>query len=273
MSYSNALCEPGTWARHRINTVEMYIPREGSDLRWQSIGVSGGEGTVSQATRVVFVRRESSPGRSPATIQTGWKSLVSRSRNSMTLARSIGCQDEPPANWTRERRRHVYPRHPITNFLTANMVLLCMTPLAARAITEARKVAGDGLAELCLPEEPPLADPVAGNPISHGQLIGIAKLLRKHADKTTARDEGGEVVSYTLDSLLRGCTLYIPPPPPKKEPVSSLLKLKLREHPDKTNRHQNTKPSWHDSAKKKKQKHTNECLTPTLPPNRLLPPR
>jgi hypothetical protein len=122
------------------------------------------------------------------------------------------------------------PRHPITNFLTARMVLFCMTPLVVRAITEARHIAEDELTELCLPDEPSLADPAVGNPISHGQLIGIAKLLRKHAGESSRKDEAGELVSYTLDSLLRGCTFYISPPPPKKEPVSSVFEMGLRIH-------------------------------------------
>jgi hypothetical protein len=103
------------------------------------------------------------------------------------------------------------------------MVLLCMTDLVVRAINEAREVAADELTNLCLPGEPSLAEPAVGNPISHGQLIGLAKLLRKYADLVPAKGENGEAVTYTLDSLLRGSNIYIPPPPPKKEPVGSIV--------------------------------------------------
>jgi hypothetical protein len=103
------------------------------------------------------------------------------------------------------------------------MVLLCMTALAVRAITEARDVAGDELTELSLPEEPSLAEPTVGNPISHGQLIGLSKLLRKYANQTAAEEGSERLGSYTLDSLLSGSTFYIPPPPPKKESVSSIF--------------------------------------------------
>lgn len=93
------------------------------------------------------------------------------------------------------------------------MVLLCMTPLAVQAIEEARKVAEDELLELQLPE------PVAGEPISHSQLIDLSKLLRKHADDISVHGVDGDPPSYTLDSLLKGSRFYVPPPPPKKEPV------------------------------------------------------
>jgi hypothetical protein len=96
-----------------------------------------------------------------------------------------------------------------------------MTPLVVRAVAEARDIAEEELRELCLPTDPSLADPAVGNPVSHGQLIGLSKLLRKYADKVSEKDGEGTPVAYTLDSLLRGSTFYVPPPPPKKAPVSS----------------------------------------------------
>lgn len=59
-----------------------------------------------------------------------------------------------------------------------------------------------------LDAEPSLAEPSVGKPISHGQIVDIWKKLR--ASKET---------SYTLEELLRGSQVYIPPPPPKPEPV------------------------------------------------------
>lgn len=57
-------------------------------------------------------------------------------------------------------------------------------------------------------EEPSLLDPRTGKPISHGQVISLWKELK-------ARD----VSPYSLDTLLRGARVYVPPPKPKTEPV------------------------------------------------------
>lgn len=190
------------------------IPREGPDLRWQSIEASGMRGRCCRRPVGLFwwdPERASSSN----SIQTGRKSLVSRIPGipvQMTLA-IINCQDT--ANRAPSCRRRCK-----TRTFAAIMVLLCMTPLVVQAITKARDVAEDELTELCLPGDPSLAELAIGNPISHGQLIGIAKLLRKYADKATTKDEDGQTISYSLDSLLRGSKFYTPPPPPKKEPVS-----------------------------------------------------
>lgn len=98
-------------------------------------------------------------------------------------------------------------------------MLLCMTSTVVRAIHEARKIAEDELRELCMPGEPSLEKAEVGNPISHGQLIGLSKLLRNHVNQLLERDVDGELEVYTLDELLKGSEFYIPPPPPKKEPV------------------------------------------------------
>jgi hypothetical protein len=55
------------------------------------------------------------------------------------------------------------------------------------------------------PQDDSLKDAVIGNPISHGQIVDLWK------------DMGdGE---YSLEKLLRGARVYVPPPPPKVEPV------------------------------------------------------
>lgn len=102
------------------------------------------------------------------------------------------------------------------------MVLLTMTPAAVRALTKAAQLAPDDLEKLQLSAEPPLAEPKAGNAVSHGQLIGLSKLLKKHASgvANAEAETDGEPLDYTLESLLRGSQIYIPPPPPKKEPAS-----------------------------------------------------
>lgn len=61
-------------------------------------------------------------------------------------------------------------------------------------------------------KEPSLSNPKLGNPISHGQIIDLWKELKTRSSSPR-----------TLDMLLRGARVYIPPPKPKPEPVSSRL--------------------------------------------------
>lgn len=87
------------------------------------------------------------------------------------------------------------------------MVLLTMTIAIVEAI-EAR----DKLASSQNPEqdgEPSLEAPQADKPISHGQIVQLWSDLKDH-----------DASKYSLESLLRGSKVYIPPPPPKPEPVS-----------------------------------------------------
>lgn len=58
-------------------------------------------------------------------------------------------------------------------------------------------------------KEPTLDDPKLGNPISHGQIVDLWKQLKAQGNS-----------NFTLEQLLRGASVYIPPPPPKPEPVS-----------------------------------------------------
>lgn len=58
-------------------------------------------------------------------------------------------------------------------------------------------------------QEPSLDEAEVGNPISHGQIVNLWKNLKAQGNS-----------SYTLEQLLRGASIYIPPPPPKPEPVS-----------------------------------------------------
>lgn len=59
-------------------------------------------------------------------------------------------------------------------------------------------------------DEPSLSEPAIGKPISHGQIIDIWQQLRKPGDHSS---------SSSLEALLRGSQVYVPPPPPKPEPV------------------------------------------------------
>jgi len=76
------------------------------------------------------------------------------------------------------------------------------------------------------PSEPPLENPMIGNPISHGQILDIAKALKNsRATRDASGNEESSQTSCNLDNLLRGCHIYIPPSPPKPEPVSRLFSL------------------------------------------------
>lgn len=100
------------------------------------------------------------------------------------------------------------------------MVRLTITPAILAAIREARRSSLDlnGTTEA---SEPSLDDPSIGDPISHGQIIALSKLLRHVNNKP--EDCGPEtsqgLASYHLDDLLRGARIYHEPPKPKAEPV------------------------------------------------------
>ncbi|KAF5666903.1 vacuolar er assembly vma12 [Fusarium circinatum] len=55
--------------------------------------------------------------------------------------------------------------------------------------------------------EPTLDDPKLGNPISNGQIVDLWKQLKAQGSS-----------NFSLEQLLRGASVYIPPPPPKPEP-------------------------------------------------------
>lgn len=92
------------------------------------------------------------------------------------------------------------------------MVLLTMTP----SIVEGLGILGESASLVSsepkpaeTPTEPSLESPAPGKPISHSQILDLWKGLREQ--KRT---------EYTLEQLLHGACVYIPPPPPKPEPVS-----------------------------------------------------
>ncbi|CAG7554748.1 unnamed protein product [Fusarium equiseti] len=67
------------------------------------------------------------------------------------------------------------------------------------------------------PNEPSLEDPQIGKPISHGQIVDLWK-----------RSKAQDNTNYTLEQLLRGASVYIPPPPPKPEPSPEYKALMAR---------------------------------------------
>ncbi|OJJ72723.1 hypothetical protein ASPBRDRAFT_54529 [Aspergillus brasiliensis CBS 101740] len=97
------------------------------------------------------------------------------------------------------------------------MVLLTTTPSILAAIEALPPASRD---DFSLPDTLNLEDP-----ISHDQLIRIARYFRQSdASNTPANTDR----SRTLDSLLRGTKVYVPPPPKKPEPTPEYLALKAR---------------------------------------------
>ncbi|ETN42594.1 uncharacterized protein HMPREF1541_01751 [Cyphellophora europaea CBS 101466] len=87
------------------------------------------------------------------------------------------------------------------------MVLLTATPNVFCAISS--------IPPSALPSDLP---DIAGAPIAHNTLVAIARLARQHG------------ADYTLDSLLKGSRVYVPPPAPKpqKSPEYVALMDRLR---------------------------------------------
>jgi hypothetical protein len=56
--------------------------------------------------------------------------------------------------------------------------------------------------------EPSLENPIIGDPISHSQVVDIWRSLHIAGHK-----------NYTLEILLKGSRVYVPPPPPKPQQV------------------------------------------------------
>ncbi|KAL4980412.1 endoplasmic reticulum-based factor for assembly of V-ATPase-domain-containing protein [Aspergillus desertorum] len=67
-----------------------------------------------------------------------------------------------------------------------------------------------------------------GNPISHDQLIRISRYFKVTRSCRNSDGDGDTSVDRSLDALLRGTKLYIPPPPPRPEPSPEYLALKAR---------------------------------------------
>lgn len=92
------------------------------------------------------------------------------------------------------------------------MVLLTMTPAAVEALKQLSPAATEKAATCDSAatdnDEPPLSQPEVGKPISHGQLVDLWKQLQETSKSAPS-----------LENLLRGAKVYVPPPPPKPEPV------------------------------------------------------
>ncbi len=94
--------------------------------------------------------------------------------------------------------------------VSLKMVLLTMTPSIVEGLSTLSNDAHSQQKKVPpLKNEPSLDSAAVGNPVSHSQVIDIW---------TALRDAGNR--RYTLETLLRGSKVYVPPPPPKPEPVS-----------------------------------------------------
>jgi hypothetical protein len=95
------------------------------------------------------------------------------------------------------------------------MVLLTMTS----SIVDSIKAIGEASATIGREDEPSLANPAVDNPISHGQVVALWKARK----------------GPSLEELLRGSQVYIPPLVPKPEPVRFhlcyMLKYKVLTYP------------------------------------------
>lgn len=89
----------------------------------------------------------------------------------------------------------------------ARMVLLTMNTSVVEAIKAIQPMNNDG-DQLRRDGEPSLEEPAVGNPIAHGQVVEVWKRLR---------DAGN--AEYSLEALLRGAKVYVPPPKPKQAKV------------------------------------------------------
>lgn len=96
------------------------------------------------------------------------------------------------------------------------MVRLMITPAISAAIREAQRSSLD-LSRTTEAPEPSLDNPSIGDPISHGQIIALSKLLRHVNDEPEEPPQ--PMASYHLDDLLRGTRIYHEPPKRKAEPV------------------------------------------------------
>lgn len=98
------------------------------------------------------------------------------------------------------------------------MVLLTMTASVVEGLGYApAEVPGDKVNEA-----PSLEEPAVGKPIAHGQIVDLWKRL-KTID---------EAPSLSLEKLLIGAKVYVPPPPPKREQVRVPLSSSARQPTD-----------------------------------------
>lgn len=94
------------------------------------------------------------------------------------------------------------------------MVLLTMTPPMVEGLDSLRTADGN---EDDVGSEPSLAQPAVGKPISHAQVVHLWTAL-----------QSSQLSPCSLERLLRGSRVFVPPPPPKPEPSEEYKALMAR---------------------------------------------
>ncbi|KEQ99600.1 hypothetical protein AUEXF2481DRAFT_76199 [Aureobasidium subglaciale EXF-2481] len=98
------------------------------------------------------------------------------------------------------------------------MVLLTLTPAAKSAVDLFNQRSGEKHDDSS--SDPSLSEPRVGSPVSHAQLIEVARFLRE--SDVHSKDD------YRLDALLKGASIYVAPPKPKPQPTAEYLALMAR---------------------------------------------
>lgn len=113
--------------------------------------------------------------------------------------------------------RYAIATHIIDFLHFALMVLLTLTPAAKSAVELYNQLPDEKYDEP--PNDPSLSEPTIGAPVSHAQLIQVARCLREsHLPNKN---------DFRLDALLKGANLYVPPPKPRPQPVCAHLHYAL----------------------------------------------
>ncbi|KAJ9145336.1 Vacuolar H+-ATPase assembly protein [Pleurostoma richardsiae] len=97
------------------------------------------------------------------------------------------------------------------------MVLLTMTVAIVEGLKKRKETETEQEETQLVEDEPSLDDAAVGRPISHGQIVDLWKNLKAAHD-----------AEYTLERLLQGSRVYVPPPPPKPEPSDEYKALMAR---------------------------------------------
>ncbi|POR31593.1 Uncharacterized protein TPAR_08190 [Tolypocladium paradoxum] len=106
------------------------------------------------------------------------------------------------------------------------MVRLTMTPSIVDGLNKLRELQttnepphtrDDGEVQATYDSEPSLAEPAVGRPISHGQVVDLWKRL-----------QSSQHSPHSLEKLLQGSRVYVPPPPPKPQPSDEYKALMAR---------------------------------------------
>lgn len=94
------------------------------------------------------------------------------------------------------------------------MVNLIITPAIKAALNEVDRLHLEGFSKDQSSRQALPPNSAVGNPIGHGEVIAISRLL-----KTYNKKKGIESVPFRLEDLLRGSRVFLEPPKPTAEPV------------------------------------------------------